>query len=318
MAQGLTATPRDLSTQDFHDHGRPPLPPASFVDIVRSSLIDTHRLESSSLEQFGEQMERFSSFCVRGQGVRDIHDVGFSHAWAFVHSTRTDGSDPTPAWMHVRRGAIRIWFKEGRRLGLVTADPTLDMQLPPRSSLKTRPLTDDEVALCRMCALESLTDLRRALSWALSEATARTSELHRVAVKDVDLDSGRVFLCGSPQVLARWAPLTDWAAGQIERRLRAKHLGLKPDDRLVIWRAKTPKEPRAAASMAVIETLRAAGIHDEPDVRPRSITAWAGDHALRQGATIDEVARMLGCKRLDQTAEIIGFDWQGLADRQAP
>jgi hypothetical protein len=68
--------------------------------------------------------------------------------------------------------------------------------------------------------------------------------------------------------------------------------------------------------MAVIRTLKAAGLHDEPDVRTRSVTGWAGARALRDGATIDEVARMLGMQSLDRTAELIGFDWRAAAGDQ--
>ena len=40
-----------------------------------------------------------------------------------------------------------------------------------------------------------------------------------------------------------------------------------------------------------------------------SVAAWAGATAFRQGAQIDEVARMLGVRSLDQAARLIGWDW---------
>jgi hypothetical protein len=174
-------------------------------------------------------------------------------------------------------------FREGRRLGMVEGDPTIDLRLPPRSPLATRALTDDEIELCRAYALDSLTQLRRPLAWALSEATGRTSEIYQVRVRDVDLAGLRVYLRGSTRVLPRWAPLTGWGAVQVNRRLRARHLGLDPDDRLIVWQVKAPKDPRGAATMAVIETLRAAGIHDEPDVRPPLHPGLEGSAAPRPG-----------------------------------
>src|SRR4051794_30441362 len=55
--------------------------------------------------------------------------------------------------MHVRRSAVRLLFRTGRQLGLCTSDPTVDIVLPPRSSLRARPLTDDEVGLCRSASV---------------------------------------------------------------------------------------------------------------------------------------------------------------------
>ena len=62
--------------------------------------------------------------------------------------------------------------------------------------------------------------------------------------------------------------------------------------------------------MAVIEVLRAARIHGDQSVRPTSVTAWAGRRLLQLGFKIEEVARALGCRSLDRTAHLIGFDWR--------
>ena len=73
--------------------------------------------------------------------------------------------------------------------------------------------------------------------------------------------------------------------------------------------ADEPRALRAACSQAVGESLRAAGLL-APDIRPRSITAWVGAKAIEQGACIDEVARRLGMRSLDQTAELVGLRWR--------
>jgi integrase/recombinase XerC len=214
--------------------------------------------------------------------------------------------------MHVRRGAVRLLFKEGRRLGLVDVDPTLDLELPPRSTMATRPLTDDEIELCRACARESLADHRGALCWALSEASARPSELARVRACDVDLEGERIHLHGDPRALPRWVSLTDWGLVQVHRMLDVQGRRSSPADLFVPFR-RGARAPQTSASMAVVRTLKAAGLHDQPDVRPRSVTAWVGARALRDGATIDEVARMLGMRSLDQAAALIGFAWRPAA-----
>jgi integrase/recombinase XerC len=59
--------------------------------------------------------------------------------------------------MHLRRSALRLYFRTARQLGLCSGDPTLDLVLPARSSLHIPPLTDDEVVLCRSFSVSSLT-----------------------------------------------------------------------------------------------------------------------------------------------------------------
>jgi integrase/recombinase XerC len=55
--------------------------------------------------------------------------------------------------------------------------------------------------------------------------------------------------------------------------------------------------------------LRRAGLGDEEGVRPGSIAAWAGRRVLADTGRIDEVARAMGQRSLDRTAEVIGWNW---------
>jgi hypothetical protein len=57
-------------------------------------------------------------------------------------------------------------------------------------------------------------------------------------------------------------------------------------------------------------TLRQAGLATTPGVRPNSISAWRGASELVHGASIDEVAVLLGMRSLDRAATFIGFDWR--------
>ena len=55
---------------------------------------------------------------------------------------------------------------------------------------------------------------------------------------------------------------------------------------------------------------RMAGLAKTPGVRPNSIPAWRGAAELANGASIDEVAVLLGMRSLDRAATFIGFDWR--------
>lgn len=207
--------------------------------------------------------------------------------------------------MHARRSATRLLFRTGRRLGLCSTDPAVDIDLPPRSSLRARPLSDDEVGLCRSASLHSLDATRLPAAWALAEATVRSGELASIRVCDVDLDEARVWIAGSARTEPRWGELSVWGCKQVRRRVDA--IG---DSSLVIYTGRGSAESRQAAScQAIHETLLRAGLSGEADVRPVSVAAWAGRVAFDQTQRIDEAARVLGVRSLDRAAAIIGWDW---------
>jgi integrase/recombinase XerC len=265
-------------------------------------------LSTESLERLGDLMLRFSRFAVRGARCRFAKDVTAEITQGFIHARSRDGSAPAVATMHLRRATVRLLFSEGRRLGLVRHDPTLDLELPPRSSLGARPLTDAEVALCRSYSITSLMETRQPAAWALAEATARSAEVARCHIRDLDLERGRVWLHGCSKTEPRWGEVSAWGRQQIERRLHVLH-GAAPDSLLICPTAQPGVSATSSASAAIADTLRRAGLHTEPDVRPPSVAAWAGAKAFVAGASIQDVARMLGIRSLDRAAAFIGFEW---------
>jgi integrase len=169
------------------------------------------------------------------------------------------------------------------------------------------------VAICRSSALRSLSETRLPAAFALAEATARTSELPNIRVQDIHLDQGTVWIHGGSKTFERLGTLSSWGADQLARRLR--HLRKLPGVTPVVYEGKgSPQSAQASGCVAIATVLRAAGLGSEPDVRPASVAAWAGDTALRQRARIDEVARMLGVRSLDQAARLIGWKWDREAD----
>lgn len=290
-----------------------PFPAASLsvselVSVVAATMT-AEQFSAQSTARLVDLMRRFSGFADRGSGITGARDVTQAVVEGFVHARSADGSLPAVATMHIRRAAVRVLFAEGRRLGLVWGDPTLDVRLPPRTSLRTRPLTDEEVALCRSHSIATLTETRQPAAWALAEATARSSELAGVLVRDVQIDLSRVWLSGSAKIEPRWGQLSEWGRLQVDRRLG--HLdGPNLETPLICPGARPGVNATSSASIAIALTLRRAGLHAEPDVRPSSVAAWAGAQALASGASIDAVALMLGIRSLDRAAAFIGFDWR--------
>jgi integrase len=275
----------------------------ALADVL--AAIDASGVQSEAAAwRFVATSERFVSFCVHGHGVRSLAQVTPQVVEAFIRAP-VGGRPIGVARMHSRRAVLRTLFRFARELGLVSGDPSLDVRLPAKSTLATRPLTDDEVMLCRSYSLTSLTETRHAAAWALAETTARTCEIPNIRACDVDLSLGRVWIHGGGRTPPRWGRLSSWAAQQLGRRIEF----VGSDAPLVYAGVRGGESAQASSSSAIADALRRAGLETEPDVRPLSVTAWAGVTILRETGRIDEVARRLGMRSLDRAAALIGWQW---------
>lgn len=281
------------------------------IRIVLAKLERDDSLSDQSRTRLTRTIGRFGRYLDRGFGIAALGDVTSNHAAGFLKATGGDdrGDAPSIATQHFRRSAIRLLFRVARQLDLAEGDPTLDLVLPPRSSLRQRPLTDDEITLCRSAALRTLTETRQPAAWALAEATARSSEIPHIQASDLRLEDGTVWIHGASRTTPRLGRLTPWGKLQLSRRLAALEGAFDPDRLLVSFGKGSPESAQASSCIAVSETLRRAGLAGEPDVGPGSVAAWAGAKAFAEGAPIDEVARRLGVRSLDRAAAIIGWDW---------
>lgn len=268
------------------------------LDELAASNSDT------TFMRVGSSWTRFGEFASHS-GIETLGDVDPILAAAFVRARTSAAASAGTATMHNRRTSLRLLFRTARRLGLVDGDPTLDLALPARVVGSFRPLTDDEVDLCRDAAAWWMSSNRFAAVWALAEAGARGAELGAVRVSDVDLDDKRVRLSGGKRVESRRAPLTDWARDALERRITT----LGGAD-FVAYRGTSPRSAgRISAASAVTAVLTRAGLGDETDLRPTSVAGWAGRKEFDRTGSIADAARLLGLRSLDATARMIGWDW---------
>lgn len=280
-------------------------PPSGRLDdavAVATDALSKAWVSADQANRVAATLHRFHSFCERGFGVIELFRVTPAIAEAFITAPGAAGA-PSIREQHSRRGGLRLLFRSARAAGLDVGDPTLDIALPMRSLNRARPLADDEIALCRASTAWSLVDSRHAACWALVEATCRTGELPYIRREDVDLEARRVWLHGGRRTSPRWGLLSEWGVGQLDRRLDASSSSL-------LYGGDQPREGgRVSSSLAILEVLRRAGLATEPDVRPSSITAWAGRQVLAATGRIDVVAQRLGLRSLDRAASYIGWDW---------
>jgi integrase len=286
------------------------------IDQVMRQLARTGALSEQSLRRITDVLRRFSRFAAALGDFDGVHDITAELVGAFVDARAADGRPPRIATRHLRRSALRLLFRVARELDLAAGDPTLDLHLPPRSPTIARPLTDEEVGLCRTAALYSLTSSRLAAAWALAETSARTAELPHLRIADLDFDRERIWIHGSPRTEARWGQLSAWGQLQLERRVRELDPAADAQTSLVYSGAGTAESQQASSCQAIGETLQRAGLASEPDIRPVSVAAWAGACSLASTGRIEEVARALGCRSLDTAARMIGHDWRAIEDRR--
>jgi len=280
--------------------------PGKCVALAIARLNAEDELSTQTLARLELLMAQFSTFVERAYRVRSLDDVRPDMVAAYLSAPRTDGNEPGLSLQHFRRLAVRVLFRTCRALGVVEGDPSLDAALPARSRAEFRPLEDEEVALCRSAASGSLRRIRSAVAWALCEATARTGELPKVTLADLDLDNARVWITGTPRTLPRWGYLTDWGLTQVRRY--SEGLDYEPDTPLVCGSVDAALAQSSAVGM-ISKTLTYAGLGGAPDVRPSSVAAWAGRAVFDQTGRIDLAAQRLGMRSLDRTAGFSGWDW---------
>lgn len=275
------------------------------VDSILTYLGSEAVLAAQTREKLSETADHLATFC-EARGTLQLEDLGAADVRLFVNARNRTGGSPALATRHLRRTNLRILFSAGRSLGHRLGDPTLDVSLPPRSLKGTRPLTENEISLCRLAARRRPRPDRKTAAFALAEATATTGEMPYIELHHLDLESGTLELPGSRHNEARTGQLTEWGA-----RMLTGWVSRLPAGSGVIYNGdgRSLKGPQSSASQLIYKILELAGLSGEPDVRAGSIGAWAARCIFDETNDIAAAARALGARSLDTAARRIGWNW---------
>lgn len=271
-----------------------------YTEQTRARMTETAR-------RFGARMQTL--------GIPSLRAVLPEHATSFVQATTLRERPPELTTQHARRTCVRLLYRTARHLGMTDSDPTLDLRLPPRGARAARPLTDDEITLCRVAAqtFRGRDPGMRAVAWALAEATAISSEITAIRVRDVETNdqSWRIKLPGTRRHDPRTVALTPWGQQIIAARMDQLRTSRHDEDALLAYGGAAPlggAKAQASVCNALRQILDAAGLR-ERDIRPGSVRNWRGRQVHRDGASLPSVACLLGLRSLDAAAEDIDLRW---------
>ena len=170
--------------------------------------------------------------------------------------------------------------------------------------VSSRPLTGQQ--LLRVCALAEAGTAasRKPLLVALSSAGGSAAQVAAVRAQDVDLGAGTVTFAGS---YARVCALDEWSVRVIARYLRANPTA--PGERLCVKADTPPQRAVESVSIRLWRIIKDAGLASRCGISPRSIRLTAARGVLERDGIV-AAARFLGSPSLDNTAELLGHDWQ--------
>lgn len=274
-------------------------------------------MSAQSADKFQLLAQRFKSY-IAASGATSLGEVDRRIAEGFITArgrTRHGHiSDSALATHHLRRTVVRTLYRTARGLDLVDHDPTMDIHLPPKTRQIARPLTDEETQLVRRYAESRIRRTRHAAVVALADAGAHTGEIGHVSVADLDLDQARVWVHGSSKTTPRWCPLDVWQIRVLSERgtmLRERNPH-QPEISLSLATSGrgTDAQLQARVCVAINDVMTWAGLTDQADVRPTSITTHRAASVFAETGRIERVAVCLGLASLDRAAAAIGYDWR--------
>lgn len=268
-------------------------------------------MSPQTVDKFTLLMSRFDRYA-DAWGAVTCADVtpGLVRDFAVAYGRDRRGAEapPSVATQHQRRSVIRLWARDAIAAGYLLADPTLHLDLPPRSRSLTRPVTDDEVALIEYQSESWSTPTRHAATVALALSGAHTGEIASICPGDVR--DGMVAAPGTVRVQARTLSIASpWCRRVLADRVDL--VGGAGGGRTLVSTGKgTDAQQRARVCTTLRDVIIRAGLDTDAAIKPASLTAHPARTLFDRTGRIQDAARLLGLTSLDAAASAIDWDWQ--------
>ncbi|STD71424.1 site-specific tyrosine recombinase XerC [Dermacoccus nishinomiyaensis] len=268
-------------------------------------------MSPQTVDKFTLLMGRFDRYAY-ATGALICADVTPDLVSDFIraHGRDRQGNEapPSVSTQHQRRSVIRLWARDAIVAGYLLADPTLHLDLPPRSRSLTRPVTDDEVALIEYQAESWATHTRHAATVALALSGVHSGEI--ASIRPGDVRDGLIAAPGTVRVQARTLSIASpWCRRVLTERVDL--VGGADGGRTLVSTGKgTDAQQQARACTAIRDVIIRAGLDTDPAIKPSSLTAHPARAVFDRTGRIQDSARLLGVTSLDAAASAIDWDWQ--------
>lgn len=266
--------------------------PDLLADAFLLHLRTERRLSANTVEAYGFDMRRFSSFLSEGEVA--LADFSRPHFLRFLSSLRDAGLSARTASRHV--STIRSFFRYLVREGVLPGSPIAQARGPKTGRPLPRYLTVTEVeALLAAPDARTPEGLRdRAMLRILYASGLRATEVVSLRMGNVDVHAGflRIVGKGSKERIVPVAPRALEALADYVRNGRPAFLrGRGPTNALFLSRMGRPIT-RQTLWNRIAKWAGAAGIRGR--VSPHTLRHSFAGHLLAGGADLRAVQAMLG------------------------
>ena len=282
---------------------------AGWQDKVLAGIADTYHNDRALKPIRTNVASMFARFAERGVQEWAEVDGVLTLEWCWSPIRRKDGTLRGPSWNTARnrQQTARTVFRQAAKLGAQVNPATAAGERIKRTNpdAAARPLTDQQLQRVCAAAEAAAAASRRPVPVALSLAGGSAEEAAAVRVQDIDLNAATVAFVGP---CARVCALDEWSVRVIARYLRANP-DTAPDERLCVKADTPPQTATQSVSIRLWTIIKDAGFASRCGISPRSIRLTAARNVFERDGIV-AAARFLGSPSLDNTAELLGHDWQ--------
>ena len=234
---------------------------------------------------------------------------------AFIAASMTGGTRPAAATSRFRLTVARDAYRGLLELGLVDADPTLDLRVDqPLQHRAPAPLIPLEATRLQAAGRLSPRDHLRPAAVELALAGGSHAEVSQVVVADLDLARDCVRLGGRRILLD--PPAASVLRARVAACRRTARRRKEPwDPATVAVALSRPLATYPATSIApsisssLSRAMQAAGL-TRSGLRPASIREYAANRCYALEGRVESVAELLGIASLDVAHGFIDHSWQ--------